>query len=295
MMQEYLLYLDESGVANLAQDRDKYFIITTLTVESDADLELSGYLKHLKRRYGFNESETLHAFELFENKTSTSHIKENSRCKKFTESITEFIENAPFDIKIYVIDKKLVKKLIKAPEGYKFKGSKKHSEDKDFPYEMLARQIIIDYSKFLKKKNGKGSIIAESRGNSDSVVIRSFNDTQNTNESDPDIIKKNKQNIRDRIHSICFANKKSVRSGLELVDIISYCANLELSGKIKKRDSRGIKYMWEKIKQKLPQNNFHILDKSEINGLNRDKIHKISERIQQRLKEFRDLVNPTVK
>ncbi len=83
-MKEYILYLDESGVANLAQERDRYFIITTLVVESSADAELSGYLKHLKRRYGFEVSETLHAFELFENKISSTYISDNVKCKKFT-------------------------------------------------------------------------------------------------------------------------------------------------------------------------------------------------------------------
>ena len=81
----------------------------------------------------------------------------------------------------------------------------------------------------------------------------------------------------------------------KLVDKISYCTNLELKGKIKKRDPRGIKQMWEAVKKKLPKNNFQILTKSEMSGLNKDKIHKISDRIQSRMKEFRDLVNPTVK
>lgn len=294
-MSEYLLYLDESGVANLAQYEDRFFIVTTLIVEVGADNELSGYLKHLKRRYGFNEAESLHAFELFENSESSSYLVDNKKCKNFTESITEFIENASFTIKVYAINKESLRGLLKTPEGYKFKGSRKHSEDKDFPYEILAKQIIFDYSTFLKKNKGKGAIIAESRGNADSVVIRSFNDAQSNNSSDKESIKKKKQNVRDTIHSICFANKKSVRSGLELVDIISYCANLQLSNRIKKRDSRGIKQMWEKIKKKLPKQDLNILTNGEINGLNKDKVHKISERIQSRMKEFRDLVNPTIR
>ncbi|HRH25266.1 MAG TPA: DUF3800 domain-containing protein [Candidatus Paceibacterota bacterium] len=294
-MSEYLLYLDESGVANLAQYSDKYFIISTLTVESNSDSELSGYLKHLKRRYGFSETESLHAFELFEDKNSPIYIKDNKKCKQFTESLTEFIENASFEIGVYVIDKSILRKILKTPDGYKFKGSKAHSEDKDFPYEILAKQIIFDYANFLKKNKGMGSIIAESRGNADSVVIRSFNTAQSNNHSDNVSLKNKKQNIRDRIHSICFANKKSVRAGLELVDIISYCTNLELSGKIKKRDSRGIKHMWEKMKKQISKGTIHILTKGEISGLNGDKIHKISERIQSRMKEFRDLVNPTAR
>ena len=80
-MAEHTLYFDESGIANLAQHRDRYFIISTLSVEANSDYELSGYLKHLKRRYGFRESDTLHAFELFENEESPSYIKDNARCK----------------------------------------------------------------------------------------------------------------------------------------------------------------------------------------------------------------------
>ncbi len=205
------------------------------------------------------------------------------------------VKNSPFEIRVYVVDKKLINQMLTAPAGYKFKGSRKHSEDKDFPYEILTKQLIFDYSKFLKKCDGMGSIIAESRGNSDCVVVRTFSEAQNVNGLDSKSLKKSKQAVRDRIHSLCFANKKSVRSGLELVDIISYCANLQLSEKIKKRDPRGIKQMWEEIKKRLPNKILKILTKGEINHQNKDKIHKISERIQSRMKEFRDLVNPTVR
>ncbi|MEK9131839.1 MAG: DUF3800 domain-containing protein [Patescibacteria group bacterium] len=293
-MAEHTLYFDESGIANLAQHRDRYFIISTLSVEANSDYELSGYLKHLKRRYGFRESDTLHAFELFENEESPSYIKDNARCKKFTESIAEFIDNAPFEIYAYVIDKSLLRKMLKTPDGYKFKGGRKHAEDKDFPYEILTKRIVFDYANYLKKNKGMGLIVAESRGNADSVVIKSFNEAQSNIETDKPAIKTRKQHIRDRIHSICFANKKSVRPGLELVDIISYCVNLELAGKIRTRDPKGIRQMWHRIKKKLPKETYHILTKTEINELNKDKIYKISERIQGRLREFRDLVNPTV-
>ena len=292
-MSEYILYLDESGIANLAQYRDRYFIISTLMVEVNADSELSGYLKYLKRRHGFKESDSLHAFELFEEKKALAYLKDNKQCKKFTESIIEFIENAPFDIQTYVIDKDVLRKMLKAPKGYKFKGSRKHSEDKDFPYEILTKKIIFDYARFLNKNKSMGLITAESRGNADSVVMRSFNDSQHKLQTDDSKTQKIKDYTRERIHSLCFSNKKSVRSGLELVDIISYCANLELTGRIKKRDARGIKQMWEKIKKELPDKNFHIMTKKEIRGLSKDKIYKITDRIQSRLKEFRDLVNPT--
>lgn len=293
-MSEHILYFDESGTANLAQYRDKYFIIATLSVEANADYELSGYLKHLKRRYGFQETETLHAFELFEDESSPSYFKDHALCKRFTESIAEFIDNASFEIGAYVIDKDMLRKIIGTPDGYKFKGGRKHAEDKDFPYEILTKKIVFDYANYLKKTKGMGLIVAESRGNADSVVIKSFNEAQNNAEDDNPRIKTKKQYIRDRIHSICFANKKSVRSGLELVDIISYCINLDLSGKIKTRDSKGIRQMWGRIKQKLPKGTYHILSKKDINELSKAKIHKISERIQGRLREFRDLVNPTV-
>jgi hypothetical protein len=294
-MSEYILYLDESGIANLAQLGDRYFIISTLTVEVNADSELSGYLKHLKRRHGFKESDSLHAFELFEKKESPIHIKDNKQCKKFTESIIEFIENAPFNIHTYVIDKEMLCSIISAPKGYRFKGSKRHAEDKEFAYEVLVRKILFDYAKFLSLKKSLGAIIAESRGNADSLVIRSFNMAQSKEETDNEKRTKIKERVRETIHSICFANKKSVRSGLELADMISYCANLELNGKMKKRDARGLKQMWEKIKNKLPENRVYILTKKEIRGLHADKIHKITERIQSRLKEFRDLVNPTLR
>lgn len=294
-MSECVLYLDESGIANLAQEQDKYFIISTIIVETNADYELSGYLKHLKRRYSLPENEALHACELFEQEDSRMYLKDNALCKKFTESIVEFIENSSFQINTYVIDKILLNEILQAPKGYKFKGSKKHSEDKEFAYEILVRKILFDYAKFLKSKKSLGSIVAESRGNADSLVIRSYNMAQSKEEGDNEKRIKVKEFVRKTTHSICFSNKLSVKPGLELADMVSYCTNLELNKKMKERDARGLKQMWGKIKIKLPNQKVFILTKREIVELHRDKIHKITERIKDRLRQYGDLVNPTAR
>lgn len=74
-----------------------------------------------------------------------------------------------------------------------------------------------------------------------------------------------------------------------------HCVNLELAKKIRQRDPKGIKQMWDKIKKKLYGGTFNVLTKKDMMDLSKDKIRKISERTQHRLKEFRDLVNPTVR
>lgn len=289
------MYIDESGISNLAND-SKYFVLSSIIVEDKVDGDLSAYLRHLKRRYSFKQDVSLHAFDLFEKKDHELYISDNKKCKEFTASIAEFIENTPFKASVLYLDKDELRKKLKAPSGYSFKGSKKHKADKELAYEILARKLIFTFAHILKKEKAIGSIVAESRRGADAVLLNTYLDTQ-----DPQVfiksprIKKQAEISRDRIHSICFAGKKSLKESLELVDIVSYCGYNELVKRFPthRSDSRGIKRMWERIKKRIEKTSPQKISGNEMMAIAKDRIDETSNRIRSRLAEFRDLVNPT--
>ena len=96
------MYMDESGTANLSESSE-YFVLSGIVVEETADHDLSAYLRYLKRRHGISEDTSLHAYDLFENKNHTNYLAEAKKCKQFTASIAEFIENARNIIRIILV------------------------------------------------------------------------------------------------------------------------------------------------------------------------------------------------
>lgn len=295
-MRHFAMYMDESGVANLG-DASKYFVLSGIVVENDVDHDLSAYLRYLKRRHSISEDVSLHAYDFLENKLHPNYLKEAHKSKNFTASIAEFVENAPFVILVFYLDKDELRKIIGAPEGYTFKGNKGHKADKELGYEILARKLIFEFAKILKKEKAIGSIIAESRRGADNVLLRAYLDAQDpqTFIKRPAIVKL-ATNAKERVHSLCFSSKKSLKGALELVDIISYCTFCELAGKFptQRNDKRGIKAMWHKIKKQMGEPAVQKLSAGVMRGLAPDRIDETSKRIKARLTEFRDLVNPTV-
>ncbi len=294
-MRQFLMYMDESGVANLA-NKSRFFVLSGILVEDAVDNDLSAYLRYLKRRHGIEEGVSLHAYDIFENKLNELYLKDYKKCKKFTASISEFVENAPFRVLVFYIDKNDLREKIGAPKGYSFKGGKGHKDDKELSYEILARKLIFEFARILKKEKAIGSIVAESRRGADRVLLKTYLESQ-----DPQsFIKKSRimkqaETAKQLIHSICFASKKSLKGALELVDIISYCAYNDLAGKfpIKRNDSRGIKVMWQKIKNQMGASAPKKITKYDMGELASNRINETSNRIKHRLSEYRDLVNPT--
>lgn len=298
MAKQYTMYLDESGQSSLADFKDKYFVLTGLIVEDKTDAELSTYFRHIKRRHGIGEETSLHAYDLFENEKSDIYFSDNEKCKKFIASIVEFVENAPFYNYVFFIDKEEIRKKVGAPRGYTFKGSKKHKEDKGIPYEILTRKLIFEFAKILKRQKAIGSIVAESRRGADVVVLRAYLDTQQHSLFEKEnSLKKQSESAEERIHSVCFAGKRSLKGGLELVDVISYLAYNHLIGKLpnRKKDRKGLHVSWEKIKERINKKTPQQIKGAEMGRLVVDRIDEISKRVEQRLAEFRDLVNPTLR
>ena len=295
-MQHYTIYMDESGIASLADNGNQFFVLTGLIVEDKTDAEFSSYFRYVKRRHGLDEDTQLHAYDVLEDSHNALYIHDNQQCKDLTASMAEFVENAPFNIHVAYIDKEQVRSVLGAPKGYSFRGSKKHKEDKDIAYEALARKLFFEFAKLLKKNKAIGSIVAESRRGADSILLKAYLDTQ-----DPQTFSENDQSAklaklaRDHIHSICFSGKKSLKAGLELADVISYLAYSEITKRFpnKRNDRRGLKSAWERIKACANKKEPQLVAQSELKRVIPDRINEISKRVQHRLEEFRDLVNPT--
>ena len=285
----YTLYLDESGVANLADTRSNYFVMSGLIVDDKEDIELSAYLRHIKRRHKIEPTESLHAVDLFEIENHKNFLT-SATSKLFTNSIAEFIENAPFKIIVVAVDKQVLRRKMNIPDGYKFKGSKTHKKDKEVAYELLTRKMIFEFAKFLNKKGCLGSIVAESRRGSDNLVLGTYLDCQ---EPQTFVQRKSLAKLavvtKERVHSICFATKVGAKGGLELADIVSYCSFNELKNNLRGMRRNGVQQMFARIKADIGIERVSVLSLREISGLIPDRIHEITDQIEKRRRDFSDM------
>lgn len=292
---KHTIYIDESGIANLAEYKARYFILSAITIEHKADLELSAYFNFIKRKYGVPEDQIFHAVDFFEIRTSSLYLS-NKKCQKFVESVAEFLKIAPFEIRIVAIDKKELREILKLPFGYKFRGSRAHKEDKEVGYELAARQIFFDFARILKRDKSFGAIVAESRRGSDDVLLRTFLAVQEAvNFQNNRTLFNLSTTMKDRAVSICFENKHGLRGGLEMTDLISYVAYQKLNRRLSTFKKRGLEVLWDALQQKVVKNKIEVIHKNTLKKLAPDRIHKISERVRVRLAEFSDLVNPTLR
>lgn len=293
MNKRYTLYLDESGIASLTDYKDRCFVVSGIVVEDSADIELSAYFNYIKRAHKLPESKSFHSVDFFENKKSDLYLKD-SKCIKFCQSVAEFIKIAPFNIAIVCLDKRHLRELIKMPNGYSFKGSKDHKEDKEIGYEILTRKVFLEFAKFIKIQKAKGSVVAESRRESDRVILKSFLQSQ-----DSEQFKRRKNlsrysfEMRNRVVSLCFENKNGLRGGLEMSDLFAYVYYQKINRKIPLLKKRGLPVLWKSIEKKAEQKQIAMLGNRDFLNLAYDRIHKIANRINQRMNEYSDFVNPT--
>lgn len=295
----YTLYVDESGVANLTEMQTKYFVLTGIVAEESIDRDLSSYFHYIKRRYDLPESESFHATSFFQPK----HKKKNplgvteAKAKDFCSSIAEFVNNTPFEVMVVAIKKRDVEELLKMPKGYGFKGSAGHKKDKDIVYEIAARKLFLQFASLLKKRKAHGAIVAESRRKSDVVLIDTFLDCHDEGRFTLASNKKSVRDLKERVVSICFKNKRAVDGALQIADLFSYtvyqylCKTLNDSKK-----KRGLGILWKTCSKRIKGNTNELkvlLSQRTIRNVASDRINKITVTIQSRLAANSDLVNPT--
>lgn len=285
-MHRYTLYIDESGVPNLAEE-SRYFILSGLIVEEKVDQEISAYFNYIKRRYSIDKDKNFHAVDFFEDKTCDIYLS-NSNANKFCISLCEFMETAPFSTFIWAVDKKEVSKLVKLPNKYKFVGNP-HKEDKDFPYELLARKLFLPFAHFLKKKKAIGAIVAESRRSSDRTLLKTYLDCQEKGHFKSKKYQKYADEFRDRVVSLRFENKNSMRGGLELADIYSYITYQKLGKKISPTmKRRGVNTLDKVIVKQLmasEQKGSILLTNRAMKELAHDRIDKITKTVTHKIAE----------
>lgn len=298
-----LLYIDESGVPSLTDKRSRYFLLAGVSVEEHRDNEISGFFEVLKRKYSINQGQPFHTTDLFEIKSSEIYLKAKDS-RALAKSLAEFIEVAPFKVKVIAIDKIFLRKFLGLPKNLNSSDFRNDNTGtgkitRDIAYEIAASYLFFWFSnEILTNDNNRGAIIAESRYDADHALLLTFlncktpskhmikdvNETENS---------KKAVSMRSRVSSIKFENKLGECAGLEIADLICYLANLKAHKKLNKFKKRGILSLYKIAKKKLEGGDIIILNDNEIlSCLPPDRVHKVSN--FQRILKAKDLEGKNV-
>jgi hypothetical protein len=284
-MLNYNLYIDEPGTANINEYRDTFFVISGIILESQFDHDVTSYFTFLKRRYGLQEQVNFHAAEFFENKNNKLfNTISDDTAKEFCYSLGEFLKTIPLNIVSHAIDKNLLRAVLKMPENLPHGTKKLTLEDRDIGYQIIVRKLLFEFTSHLIKQESFGSVIAESRRESDKVFLQAFLESQESFRfREKPYYYSISDEARKRISSVRFENKRGLTGGLEIADICSYVVYRHLHNSLHTSLDRGALELWKvisgRIEKPIHSNNGLLLSKKDMSRVASDRVYKVSDRI----------------
>lgn len=227
MEKQYILFIDESGVANLNHG-GKYFILSSVLIAKDDFNIIEGYLRLLKRKFLGKDLVNIHATDLCERTYQKYRRlkKPMNHVNPFLNELCAILRTVPYKTGLYSVDKDVVRSKFNFTPS---KGKTIPNTNMDLPYEMCAFEAFFDFSQFLAGNKAYGEIVVESRFRKDGEFVRYF-DIARSSKLAGNIYNPHASNVKERINSITICNKKIVDGGIEISDICAYAAYRVLEG-----------------------------------------------------------------
>ena len=189
---------------------------------------VEGYLRLLKRNYFGYDMIGLHATDLFE-RTYMKYrrlVRPVKRANAFLDTLQITLKTIPISVGIYHVDKDEVRKQ------YNYKPAPRKNlpgVDMNIVYQKATLQAFYDFANYLEERNAYGEVIVESRFGRDGDFMGYFDLARKKNQPG-NVINLFADIVHKRINSVKISNKKTVDSGLEVADLISYCTYRNFEG-----------------------------------------------------------------
>lgn len=286
----YILFLDESGKSKLSE-LGGAFLLCGVVIDRDLHTALSSYMVSLKHKSGISAEENIHAFDLFENEKVKGRVLKKKDIDEFFDRLCVLVQGAEILCWTVRVKKKdfqdmIRKKAIKIgwTEKRIFNFLKKEGLH-DFLYEALSRKLILEFGHFLEKEDACGEIVAESRRQDDSAVLRAFIDATTTGsfKEETRYYKWSKYSFK-RLHSLVFQNKKGLSFGLEIADLFAWShfnnhhglARSYSSKAKEKRIKARLKKVEEVMKKTLIKDGVEDMTSAKIRSIAGDRVSKFT-------------------
>lgn len=264
-----IVYLDESGVADLNDKQSKFFILTGIIADNDSFQKYNRYYCQLKYKYLGDDVE-IHSHDLFH--------KPGKFESKFIDELATFIDNIPFCFFTVAANKKKLlnsttKRKAKDLMGTTFNKALsiyiEREKDKEAFYSEPLSAVLKEISKYKFKDINRLYPLEITYKEILNQYLTSYTKNINKGVKDFEIYFEESSNMNKILEltekfktsgepfttglgtsllNISFPNKRARYLGLELADIVSFGFGLSLYRKVSERKS--YRKIWEALNRR---------------------------------------------
>lgn len=221
MLQNLLLFIDESGNCDLHNKQSNYYILCGCCVPENKKDQLKTYADQIKFKYWGRTNIVFHSRDLHTNRKDFAIFRNNLLQKnEFLQDLFIFLKQSPIILLIILIDKKLANK----------KGWNKIKILKETSHYLVYHFIALLFSNPVFK----GKIVIESAtAEKDRYFLNSFSYflSPGFTELDGDLTK-----VRKVLTSISFVTKNNLDIETQIADLFAYGARCKFE---KEKNNKG--------------------------------------------------------
>jgi len=271
-MEHSTLFIDESGKSSLVDSKYNQFILTGVILNDDDIKTVEGFFTYIRRKYKIDTNRPFHSYDIFEDIGSDELTPKEMAT--LVETLADFINIIPIQIKIISINKVEFRKVIGIKSNKDFSISRNAREIKEFPYRIMAAKLFKWFAEYLHKTGSIGQIIVDAKKGSDDQLIKTLNLCK---EFSGPLKPVESKLIKDKCTAICFADKTFLSGGLEITDFISYTSFFHVRKSMSEMNFIKLSNVWKIIKNLLENNKITKISNNEIRnffGIQKDGVHK---------------------
>jgi len=208
---KYRMYIDETGTASMkcSTQSDRYLSLTGIILDRKYESStVASDLTAFKRRYFDYDPDDpviLHRAEIHSCKGSFCGLKDQEARKSFNQDLLGLLMNWDYNVITAIIDK----------EAHKERYGKLANEPYKYCMEVLTEKYVL----WLKKHDGTGDVIAESRGGNEDLALKRAYSTwyvSGTNYASADLCREHLTSCELKLKA-----KSTNVAGLQIADLVA--------------------------------------------------------------------------
>lgn len=234
--QEYCLFIDELGTANVNDPHSHFYIIAGCSINEDERRQIKIRADQIKFKYWNRTDIVLHSREIGRKENDFKIFKDVKIYKEFLQDIKIFLLHSKFKMFFVIVNKEKAKKL--AWNHIKI-------------YKETSKQIVRNFLLILLTGDSRGKIIVES-----ATAEKDFYFHKAAGHFLAEGIKEltvDHKKIQEMLTSISFVTKNNHDIEEQIADIFAYAAKCKYLAKIGKKPRNGIyeKMMLSLLEKKI--------------------------------------------
>jgi hypothetical protein len=243
---EYCLYIDELGTANINDKNSSLYILAGCSIDEKERENMKTWADKIKFKYWGHKNIVFHSREIWRKENDFKIFKDNKVFQQFLKDLKDFLFFSRFKMFFVIVDKENARKM-----------SWNHIKI----YKTTSDQLVKNFLLILLTGDSRGKIIVES-----ATAEKDFYFHKAVGYYLAGGIKELKvdyKKIQETLTSISFVTKNNFDIEEQVADLFAYAAKCKYLGQLGKKVKNGLyeKMMLDLLKNKIFKNPSNARDK----------------------------------